>query len=202
MHLLCIVSFFLLQYLYNTQWLSETKSQMSYLFTQSLPINQSPIRIIVFQSVAGVQRPSGVGISASSTGGEQMWPCWSNPGWWMQAKGFQHGFSTKCHPYTVASHRSPPTWHWSSLTPTTCCCSRRQRKTQRRVRTSTPSSCRWPAAWRPRNPYSTETWSERMGEWDSHRRRRQRLTVRVEGEEDGESLWERNERSSLHKQEA
>lgn len=93
------------------------------------------------------------------------------------------GFTAKplCFP------RCPPTWRWSSPTPTTCCCLRRRPRTRGRVRTSTLSSCRWRAAWRPRNPCSTETWRGRMGGSDSHKRLKQRAVVLVEEKEEWEA---------------
>lgn len=129
-----------------------------------------------------------------------------NATWWIKSRLantrkcwhlFSFTFSAKLSLNVAVFHRFPLTWHWSLRTPTTCCCSRHRRRTQRRVRTSTPSSCHWPAAWRPRSPGSTGTWSGKTGESDSHRRRKQRLTVRVEKEEDREAFLGRRREELL-----
>lgn len=139
---------------------------------------------------AGVQWSSGVCISTSSPGGEQVWPRGPNTGWcaapritaWLQGLFIIHLTTDhSCFP------RCPPTWRWSSPTPTTCCYSRRRQRTREKARTSTRSLCPWPAVWRLRSPCSTETWRERTGECDSHKRLRQRVIVLVEEKEEREA---------------
>lgn len=82
--------------------------------------------------------------------------------------------------------RFPPTQHWSLRMPTTCSCLKPPPRTPGRVRTSTPSSCHWPAASRPRSPCSTEMLRERTGGSDSRKRLKQRAIVPVEAQQEWE----------------